>query len=112
MPQPSSAAASGASLVEITAGNTAALALRGPLTAATVPALWRQTSRLFDEPRGVLSIDLAGVTEADSAGLALLVTWAGRALAAKTALSFAAVPERLLSLARISEVEELLLPAA
>jgi phospholipid transport system transporter-binding protein len=74
--------------------------------------LWRQSSRLFSEPRETLSIDLAGVTEVDSAGLALLIAWAGQALLAKVALRYAAVPERLLSLARISEVEDLLLPAA
>ncbi|MEP7313927.1 MAG: STAS domain-containing protein [Pseudomonadota bacterium] len=112
MPQPSSAGAPDAQIVEITAGNPAALALRGALIAETVPALWRHSSRLFGEPREQMSIDLGGVTEADSAGLALLVTWAGQALAANMKLSYAAVPERLLSLARISEVEELLTPAA
>ncbi len=101
-----------AGIVEVAAGDSSSLALHGPLTAETVPGLWRQSSRLFGEPRESLSIDLAGVTEADSAGLALLITWSGQALLAKVPLRYAGVPERLLSLARISEVEDLLLPVA
>jgi len=112
MPVPSKSSGNGAEIVELAAGDASGLALRGVLTAETVPGLWRQSSRLFGESRETLSIDLAGVTEADSAGLALLISWAGQALLAKVTLRYAAVPERLLSLARISEVEDLLLPAA
>ncbi|HEV7633416.1 MAG TPA: STAS domain-containing protein [Steroidobacteraceae bacterium] len=112
MPAPSKGSGNGAEIVDLAAGDASGLALRGELTAQTVPGLWRQSSRLFGESRETLSIDLAGVTEADSAGLALLITWAGQALLAKVTLRYAAVPERLLSLARISEVEDLLLPAA
>ena len=111
MPAPNNNGSQSAEIVELVAGDASGLALRGSLTAETVPRLWRQSSQLFDESRKSLSIDLAGVTEADSAGLALLVTWAGQAALAKVALRYAAVPERLLSLARISEVEDLLLPA-
>jgi ABC-type transporter Mla MlaB component len=86
----------------------AGLALRGALTADTVPGLWKQLSRFFNASREPLAIDLAGITSVDSAGLALLVTWAGRAAQSELPLSYIALPERLLRLARISEVDELI----
>jgi phospholipid transport system transporter-binding protein len=54
-------------------------------------------------------IDLAAVTEADSAGLALILEWLSVARASKHALRYENVPAQLQQLARLSEVEELLL---
>jgi phospholipid transport system transporter-binding protein len=56
-------------------------------------------------------IDLAGVTTSDSAGLALLIEWLSVAKAANHALRFENIPTQLQQLARLSEVEELLIPA-
>lgn len=56
-------------------------------------------------------IDLAGVTMSDSAGLALLIEWLSVAKAAGRTLSFENIPTQLQQLARLSEVEELLIPA-
>ncbi len=56
-------------------------------------------------------IDLAGVTASDSAGLALLIEWLRVAKAASRSLRFENIPSQLQQLARLSEVEELLLPA-
>src|ERR1700688_1842565 len=56
-------------------------------------------------------IDLAGVTASDSAGLALLIEWLSVAKAANQALRFENIPSQLKQLARLSEVEELLVPA-
>jgi phospholipid transport system transporter-binding protein len=57
-------------------------------------------------------IDLAGVTASDSAGLALLVEWLSVAKSAGRTLRFENIPSQLQQLARLSEVEELLAPAA
>jgi phospholipid transport system transporter-binding protein len=56
-------------------------------------------------------IDLAGVTASDSAGLALLIEWLSVAKSAGRTLRFENIPSQLQQLARLSEVEELLIPA-
>jgi phospholipid transport system transporter-binding protein len=54
-------------------------------------------------------IDLTNVTGSDSAGLALLIEWTSIARAASHALRYEQVPMSLLQLARLSDVEPLLL---
>jgi phospholipid transport system transporter-binding protein len=56
-------------------------------------------------------IDLSGVTASDSAGLALLIEWVSAAKGANRPLRFEHVPSQLLQLARLSEVEDLLVSA-
>lgn len=53
-------------------------------------------------------IDLAGVTDSDSAGLALLIEWLSVAHGAGQSLRYDNVPSQLHQLARLSEVEELI----
>ncbi len=53
-------------------------------------------------------IDLAGVTDSDSAGLALLIEWLSVADGAGQSLRYDNVPSQLHQLARLSEVEELI----
>jgi phospholipid transport system transporter-binding protein len=55
-------------------------------------------------------IDLAGVTASDSSGLALLIEWLSVAKAANQTLRYDNIPSQLQQLARLSEVEELLVP--
>jgi phospholipid transport system transporter-binding protein len=56
----------------------------------------------------VASIDLAAVSTADSAGLALLIEWLSVAKAAGQPLRYENVPAQLLQLAKLSDVEPLL----
>jgi phospholipid transport system transporter-binding protein len=87
--------------------------LAGALTFATAPALATQGNHLLaaraaggaGEP---FLMDLQGVTGADSAGLALLIGWIAEARRLGVTLRYHAVPERLLAIARISEVDGLL----
>ena len=53
-------------------------------------------------------VDLAGVSRADSAGLALLLEWSVSAAAAGRSLRYRNVPSAIASLAGISDVAELL----
>jgi phospholipid transport system transporter-binding protein len=53
-------------------------------------------------------LDLAGVTHADSAGLAVLVEALSLARARKIRLRLNSIPEPLRAIARISELDELL----
>ncbi len=59
-----------------------------------------------------VEVDLTGVDRADSAGLALLVGFVAATRAAQVTLTFRGVPERLRAIARISEVEDLLVESA
>jgi phospholipid transport system transporter-binding protein len=52
------------------------------------------------------------VTEADSAGLAMLVDWLAWARGAGRSLELVGTPQRLRALAAISEVDDLLLERA
>ena len=58
---------------------------------------------------GRCTVDLAGVTSADSAGLAVLVEWLAVAAERGGSLSFESVPSQLRAIARISDLETLLL---
>ena len=82
-------------------------ALSGALTFETAPWLWQQLRQgaWLDKAR---EADLSGVTDADSAGLALLIAWRAAAGAGGGVLRFQSPPERLLALARITEAESLL----
>ena len=54
------------------------------------------------------TIDLAKVTEADSAGLAVLVEWLANAHKLGAVLHYANIPAQILAIARISDLDELL----
>ena len=53
-------------------------------------------------------IDLAGVKDSDSSGLALLIEWLSIARAEHKNLRYENIPVQLHQLARLSDVEELL----
>ena len=55
-------------------------------------------------------IDLAGVTDSDSSALALLIEWLSVAKEAHHPLRYENMPSQLRQLARLSDVEELLMP--
>jgi phospholipid transport system transporter-binding protein len=81
--------------------------LRGVLGFGTVTEALDEGLALFGEHKRI-ELDLAGVEATDSAGLALLVEWAGWARREKRKLSFKHVPKQALALARISEVDKIL----
>jgi phospholipid transport system transporter-binding protein len=54
-------------------------------------------------------VDLAGVTEGDSAGVAVLVEWISAAAAVGVGLRYENVPPQMLAIARISDLEDLLI---
>jgi phospholipid transport system transporter-binding protein len=83
--------------------------LQAPLRFATVPALRRRGLELIGAAAAQLTIDLSGVSSADSAGLALLIDWLARARAGNKTLRYVQPPEALRALARLSEVEALIM---
>lgn len=82
----------------------------GSLHFSTVSALLAEGVAAINEGRASV-IDLSSVTASDSAGLALLIEWLSVAKAANHSLRFENIPSQLQQLARLSEVEELLVPA-
>jgi len=89
-----------------------AFAVRGAMTFATAAPLHAAgLAALGASPEGRLALDCAGVGDADSAGLVVLVDWLAWARAAGKELQLQNVPSKLLDIARISELDELLVPA-
>jgi len=72
----------------------ATIAISGELDAASVPARLRESVQWFQSGQST-AIDLAGVTRADSAGIALLLEWLRQAHAAKADLSFHNPPPQM-----------------
>ena len=85
-------------------------AIHGELTAATVTRLRRDGRRLIGLAAQPLAVDLAAVTTADSAGLALLVDWLAWAQERQVTLTFTNLPPVLAALAGLSDVLPLLGP--
>jgi phospholipid transport system transporter-binding protein len=81
--------------------------VNGALHFSTVTALLRSGSEAIANGRAAV-IDLSGVKESDSSGLALLIEWLSIARAERKSLRYENIPAQLHQLARLSDVEELL----
>ncbi len=83
--------------------------LEGEVSFATVMHLLHESRPKFEhEPR--IRLDFSGVESIDSAGLALVIEWMREAKQQQHNLEIRNPPQRLLALARISDVERLLQP--
>lgn len=85
-----------------------ARSVSGALTFETVPDL-HKISAVWFKGAGDLTLDLAQVTNTDSAGLALLVEWLRRARDGKRTLRFTNVPTQVQTLIRINGLQDALL---
>jgi phospholipid transport system transporter-binding protein len=81
--------------------------ISGVLDATTAREMLEQSEGRFAQFNN-LDIDLGGVGESDSAGLALLIEWLRVARQSQKEVRFANVPAQIEALARISEVEDLI----
>lgn len=82
------------------------LVLDGQLTMETVPALFETGLQRLTS--GDLQVDLSKVESVDSAAVSMLLGWARAAERNRRALHVTALPDDLLSLARLYGVAELL----
>ena len=82
------------------------LLVDGPVTIGTVTALLEQSRALLAP--GVAVLDFKGVTEVDSAAVALALECLREARRRKLALSLANLPEAMQNLAQLYAVSELL----
>ena len=79
----------------------------GALNFASVSALLEAGTKAIATGAAAI-IDLRGITESDSSGLALLVEWLSVARNAKRSLRYENMPQQIRQLARLSDVEDLL----
>jgi phospholipid transport system transporter-binding protein len=79
----------------------------GVLDASTAREVLEESESRFEQFKE-LDVDLGGVGESDSAGLALLIEWLRVARQGNKAIRFANVPAQIEALARISEVDDLI----
>ena len=82
-------------------------AIRGAFGFKTVTAILERSRQLFDDV-AVIKLDFSGVSDADSAGLALLLEWVSWARSARREMRFFAIPSQIRAVAEISEVDEIL----
>ena len=82
-------------------------AVSGEMTFDTAEKMLRASEALFDDHTQI-EVDLTEITETDSAGLALLLEWVTWANHTVREIRFEGMPEKILAIARTTEVEPLL----
>ena len=82
-------------------------ALTGEVSFDTAERILRASEKPFEEHTQI-EIDLSGVTESDSAGLALLLEWVTWANHTVREIRFEGMPERVMAIAKTTEVDQLL----
>ena len=88
-----------------TAREPGVFGVSGQLTFQTVPRFLTHTDKLLQNNSGTVTIDMHGVTLADSAGLALMIEWLQLARAAKHEVVFTNIPEQMRDLIRVNGLD-------
>ena len=93
----------------LTPGGDGTLVVTGALNIATVTRIRQASLDYFHDAVSVpRAIELAGVTSADSAGLALLIEWLRLGKQQNCDIKFINLPVQMLPLARLFGVDHLL----
>lgn len=79
----------------------------GEMTFETSPVLLDRSEKLF-APHSLIRVDLTEVQRADSAGLALMIEWITWANRTVREIRFDNIPDMIMNIARISEIEDML----
>lgn len=82
-------------------------AILGDLSFQTAVSALEASKPLFAD-HSTIELDLAGVQRADSAGLALMLEWVNWARNSAREVKFRNIPAQIISIAQISEVEDML----
>jgi phospholipid transport system transporter-binding protein len=82
-------------------------AVKGEMTFDTAEKILRKSEDPFED-HTQLEIDLSGVTDSDSAGLALMLEWVTWANHSVREIRFTGIPDKIRAIARTTEVEGLL----
>lgn len=78
--------------------------IEGALTVNVIPGLIDRGNTLIKQSAGNVTFDLSGVTHVDSASLALLIDWVRYAKREKKALSFKHLPEKIVQMMKLSNL--------
>jgi phospholipid transport system transporter-binding protein len=98
----------GSDIVEIASVSPGRYAIRGALTFRTAKRASESAAQTLEEPSATaIEVDCGGVSESDSAGLAVLLNWMALAQRLGRGLRFANLPAEIHALARISDVDEI-----
>ena len=81
--------------------------LRGDMSFQTAEQILRASEKLFANCTKI-EVDMSGVEKTDSAGLALLLEWMGRAAHAEAEICFTGIPTKVLAIAETAELSDLL----
>lgn len=81
--------------------------ISGELSFATVPELSERMESLFAD-QAQIDIDLRDVQRSDSAGVAMLVEWAGEASRRAVEIRYLNVPSQMLAIVRVSSLDQIL----
>lgn len=83
--------------------------VEGVVKVDSAAALFGEAEAMWQDPE--LRVDLSGISEADSAVIALLLAWRRRALAEGREIEFLNATESVRSLATLYDVAQLLFPS-
>lgn len=97
----------GKSTLELLNGSTGGFRLRGEMNFDTVPAVFAQSKVLF-AGGDTVTVDLADVTAANSAGLGLLLEWLGQARRNGRQIRLLNVPAGIMAVAKTCDLDGLL----
>ncbi|MHB8255741.1 MAG: STAS domain-containing protein [Acidiferrobacterales bacterium] len=97
--------------MSLSAGNLGGVrAISGPLVFDSVPEVYAATKEWFTGS-GELVLDLAAVTQVDSAGLGLVIEWLRLARASGRALKFVNMPAQMQVLVSVNGLQDILFKA-
>ncbi|MBN1379062.1 MAG: STAS domain-containing protein [Gammaproteobacteria bacterium] len=82
--------------------------LSGELNFDSVPLLLAESSLLFSEDQADLVIDLAGIQRGNSAALGLMLEWMKRMSQQNRTIRFCNLPDDLMAIARVSDLDRVL----
>ena len=81
--------------------------LSGAMSFETADRILRDSAVSFRQ-HDRIEVDFSGVTDADSAGLALLIEWKSWSAERDATIQFSALPRAITAIARTTDVEHLL----
>jgi phospholipid transport system transporter-binding protein len=84
-------------------------ALSGTLSVDTVPTLWQQSQDVLKPSKGsLLTFNLEHVTQSDSSGVALLISWTRMLNQCGQKICFVRLPSQMLAIIQVSDLEKIL----
>jgi len=95
------------SAAELHAEGNGRFRVTGPVVFTTAGELLEISRRLFTGSAAVC-VDLDGITDVDSAALALLIEWLKQARQQQCMIHIEHVPDKLMAIARLTGVEDII----